>query len=91
MNDGAMLSAIGLFIDIIGAGLIFFFGVVPKYRADGSIGIDMRPGEKHPAQIKARRLGPLYAALSKVGITLLGFGFIIQLAGNSFVRGLCCG
>lgn len=78
-----MLSAIGLLLDIIGAGLIFFFGVIPKMYADGRQGVTWR----EPTELEAAK-GSRYARLSQLGIGLLIAGFVFQIAGNDYVQNM---
>lgn len=78
-----MLSAIGLLLDIIGAALIFFYGVMPKVRSDGLDEIVLR-GIDPLEKAKGQR----YERVSRLGIALLVVGFTCQLAGNDYVQSL---
>ena len=78
-----MLSAIGLLLDILGAALIFFYGVMPKVRSDG---YDTIVTEQRNLIEQAK--GERYERVSQLGIILLVVGFICQLAGNEYVQSL---
>lgn len=75
----AWLSAGGLILDIIGAVLIFFFGVRPKFAADGSSEVVVNGGAEEVAK------GRKYDLISKIGIVLLIIGFGMQLLGSKLV------
>ncbi|HBV00494.1 MAG TPA: hypothetical protein DEF21_21680 [Thalassospira lucentensis] len=78
-----MLSAIGLLLDIVGAALIFFYGVMPKVRSDGydSIVIEQK-------NLIEQAKGERHERISRLGIILLAVGFVCQLAGNKYVQSL---
>ncbi|RCK32284.1 hypothetical protein TH19_19515 [Thalassospira profundimaris] len=79
------LAAVGLTLDIIGAVLIFFFGVRPKISADGSNEVVISGSDKEVAK------GKKYDWFSKVGIFLLILGFGLQLLASKLVFGWISG
>lgn len=67
---------LGLILDILGAVLLFLFGLAPKISRDGTIFLSL--GESQSERSKAR----LYDRLATLGIILLFLGFTFQLLGN---------
>ena len=64
MNN--LLSIIGLSLDIIGVGILFFYGMPPKYNQGY---VEMIPSKEY--KIKDR--------ISKTGFLLIIAGFTLQL------------
>ena len=70
----SIVGSLGLFLDIIGAMLLFFFGLPPKIDRDGSINIiteQIDEGEKKKAE--------KYDLIGRSGLILLILGFALQL------------
>ncbi|MFV1850132.1 MAG: hypothetical protein ACMZ66_05430 [Thalassospira sp.] len=88
MSNGAMLSAIGLLMDIVGAVLIFFFGIAPKYSKEVGLALNLK--DDNPIKVDNNKGYARNKALSNTGILLLLAGFILQLFGNDWVRSLYC-
>ena len=70
------LGDVGLVIDLIGAVLLFFFGLAPLLSRDGSMSLSV--GNSDYLKRKARR----YEMLSRLGVSLVFIGFLLQLLGN---------
>ncbi len=72
-NYGALLSSIGLFLDIVGAILIFIYGLASSLSHAGAY-IANEPSEEEEI---AR-----YNMRSRIGLALLILGFTFQLISN---------
>ena len=81
-----MLSAIGLLLDIVGAILIFLFGIASPYSK--GMGLAVNLSEKHPKYKENKTGFALHQALSRAGIMLILFGFTLQLFDNKWVSDL---
>ena len=71
------LINLGLLLDIIGVVLLWCFGLPPDVRREGQSYI-LAEGEDQTEKRKAK----LYDCLSKLGLFLIIFGFIVQIVGN---------
>lgn len=69
-------SDLGLFADIVGAILLYFFGISPQLNRDGSVMLSA--GTSRTEKIKARR----YDLFARLGMGLVFFGFILQWIGD---------
>jgi hypothetical protein len=72
-----IVNSIGLVMDIIGATLLFFFGLPPDIRRDGKYFLVINSGNRDEIS-KAKK----YDAYSRGALYLLGGGFILQLVSN---------
>lgn len=72
-----ILSSIGLFLDASGAVMIFFFGIPDNIRKDGH-GYLLLLKVHEDIKKKAKK----YSFLSKIALTLIIIGFILQLIAN---------
>lgn len=74
--ENVTLNSIGLILDIIGASLLWYFGLPPNVAPKGKryliIGNDKNEKEK----------AEKYIFLAKIGFGFLIFGFLFQLADN---------
>ncbi len=77
MECASFINSLGLFLDIVGAALIFKYGLPEDIKRDGSM--DMSYEETDKNQIK---LGRIYDIRSAIGFTLLIVGFILQIISN---------
>ena len=80
--DPAAINSIGLFLDIVGVILLFFFGL-PNYVNPGGKDIDalteIASGARTP---EGEKRWKLHRWLSVVGLVLLIFGFALQIVSN---------
>ena len=77
MSTAEALASSGLVFDIIGARLIFKYGIPPRIDAQGHQHLIL---EQIDEDEKAK--AATYIKRSEVGIGLLILGFALQLAGN---------
>lgn len=70
------LGDIGLVVDLFGAVLLFFFGLAPLLSKDGSM--SLYAGNSDCLKRKANR----YETLSRLGVSLVFIGFLLQLLSN---------
>ncbi len=77
MLDSICVNSIGLVLDIIGAILLFFFGLPPKIDPEGKI--RLIASQRDEDEI---RRGKIYKIMSPTGIILIIIGFILQLVSN---------
>lgn len=71
------IGAIGLILDIMGAYLIFKYGLPEEVSRTGSIGLIL---EQEDEEEKAK--GKKYDKFSKIGFYLLILGFVFQLVSS---------
>jgi len=76
MELDIQLGDIGLVIDLFGAVLLFFFGLAPLLAKDGSM--TLSTGNSDYLKRKAKK----YEFLSRLGVSLVFVGFLLQLLGN---------
>jgi hypothetical protein len=78
-------NSIGLVCDIVGAGLLFFFGVPPMVNPSGRIFMtrEMRVVGTDPAAIRRAKR---YERLGRLGLILLIVGFALQFLSNCSPR-----
>lgn len=76
MEELFTMTSLGLFLDVVGAVLIFFFGVPTGLNKDGSVGWEVEDSKEQ--RIKAAK----YDCVARVGLVLLILGFILQLLGS---------
>ncbi len=74
------LGDIGLLADLLGATLLFFFGLAPLLSKDGAVALST--GTSAHLKRKAAK----YEMLSRIGLALIIAGFALQLAGNHYTR-----
>ncbi len=74
-----MISSIGLIFDVVGASLIFVYGIPDKIDREGHTHIITTDINKAEIE-KAKR----YDLCSRAGSFLLILGFLLQLSGNCF-------
>ena len=74
---GNVLSLIGLFIDIVGAVILFKFGLPSEVNKNG--GVPYVADEPDPEQVEKLKRYPRFA---KFGIVLLIAGFFFQFLGT---------
>ena len=77
MFSSVSLNSLGLVLDIIGAVILFFFGLAPKIDTEGTVYLVTE--QKDEDEIKR---GRIYKTMSSIGIILIIFGFIFQLISN---------
>lgn len=77
MNSFEIINNLGLFLDIIGAILIAFYGIPPKVDREGTVLLAVKKGKKEELK-KAKK----YDFISGLGFALLIFGFILQIISN---------
>jgi len=73
------VNSAGLFFDIIGASLIFYFGLSKRFKQTEEQGIYKQswgPSKKDLKSLKKYRI------LSNTGICFLLFGFVLQIISN---------
>ena len=73
MEPSTIINSIGLFIDIIGAGLVFFNSPEKTH-----INYAYKHSELEALNIKTQRI----RKLARSGFVLLAVGFLLQLASN---------
>lgn len=76
MEELFTITNLGLFFDIVGATLMFFFGVPSGLSKDGSVGWEAE--DSNEQRIKAAK----FDCVARIGLTLLILGFILQLIGS---------
>jgi hypothetical protein len=76
MEVTVTLNDIGLLLDLLGAGLLFFFGIAPNLSREGTMALSA--GESDFVKRRAR----LFDALGKLGLALIFVGFLGQLLSN---------
>ena len=69
-------SDLGLFADMVGAILLYLFGISPQLSRDGSVMLSA--GTSRTEKIKAQR----YELFARLGMILVFFGFILQWIGD---------
>ena len=72
-----MVNIIGLGLNIVGVIIIFFFGLPPGIDRDGYIRIVAEQIDE-----EEKKKAKIYDRLAMLAITLIGIGFILQLASN---------
>lgn len=75
--DSAVVSSIGLGLDIVGVLLLWRFGL-PEAVSRGGFGYIILEGHDEAEKAKAER----YDLWAHLGLALLIFGFLLQLASN---------
>jgi len=83
-----MLSAIGLLLDILGAVLIYSFAIVPKVSREVEMGSLTIPNVSDAEKVRIKARADRNDRLSFLGIFFLVAGFVFQLMGNEYVRGM---
>jgi len=78
MISSELLNSLGLVLDIIGAVILFFFGLTPKIDTEGTVYLIAE--QKDEDEIKR---GKFYKIMSSIGIGLIAVGFIFQLISNN--------
>lgn len=73
----ACMNTFGLILDILGVLLLFFFGLPPNVRRDGTGALVLE--QEDQAQ---KNLGVLYDFLSWLALVLIVFGFGLQIYSN---------
>lgn len=71
------IGAIGLILDIIGAYLIFKYGLPEEVSRTGSIGLILEQEDE-----EEKEKGKKYDTFSKIGFYLLILGFIFQFVSS---------
>lgn len=71
------MNTFGLILDILGVLLLFFFGLPPNVRRDGTGALVLE--QEDQAQ---KNLGVLYDFLSWLALVLIVFGFGLQIYSN---------
>jgi len=71
-----LLNDFGLFLDLLGAVFIFFFGIAPAINRSGAILLST--GESSSEKLKAQK----YDFLARLGVFSLVLGFILQIVSN---------
>ncbi len=76
--DARSMNSRGLFLDVIGAALIFKFGLPADIRRSGAsyLLLESSPDEKE------KQLAKKYDLWGRIGIGLLIIGFILQIISN---------
>jgi hypothetical protein len=77
MSSATIVSSLGLVADIIGAVLIFKYGIPPRIDPQGHQHLIL---EQIDEQEKAK--AAVFIKRSEVGVALLILGFALQLASN---------
>jgi hypothetical protein len=75
-NFPKVLASFGLFLDLLGAVIVFYFGVPEVINRSG--GIIVTFGHDKNAENRAKK----YERISRVGICFLITGFLIQIIAN---------
>ncbi len=68
------LGSIGLILDIVGAFLIYKYGLPEEVSRTGSVSLVLEQED-----IEEKEKGKRYDCLSKIGFSLLILGFVFQL------------
>ena len=71
------MDTVGLALSFAGAMLIFFFGLPPRVRESGARGLLLEGEDKEEIE-EGRR----YRNISRLGLSLLAIGFLLQLLGR---------
>jgi len=77
MSAQVILSSIGLVADIVGAILIFKYGIPPRIDPEGHQRLIL-----HQIDEKEKARAAVFIKRSQVGVALLILGFSLQLASN---------
>jgi len=73
-----VLNTIGLVLNMVGVGLLFFFGPPQPMLEEGiSLGVEGVLVEKHNAQV--RRVRTRHERLSRLALALIFLGFLLML------------
>lgn len=76
MDHANTVNSVGLVLDIIGVGLVFRYGIAADVSETGGNRL-VWPGG--PSKEDAIREYRHFKRMSRIGLGLLGFGFILQL------------
>ena len=90
------LTSIGLFLDIVGVGILFLYGP-PQPKLDTGIGLALEDGtpvgpngetvaELDQAVLRRRKR---FSIMSKLGLIFILFGFVLQLIDSVATQPLC--
>jgi len=70
------VNSLGLFLDIVGVVLLFFFGLPPGINAGGGSTIVTRATERQ------KRTARIYVCLSWAALAIIVSGFALQIVSN---------
>ena len=77
LSDSSLINSVGLVLDIIGAVLLWRYGLPESISRDGlEIVITSKVNENEKAKAKK------YDCWSKIGLSFLIAGFVLQLVSN---------
>jgi len=77
MSCSTIVNSIGLVIDIVGALILFRFGLAPKIDVEGHVHLILEQVDEGEIALAKR-----YKSSSSIGIILIGIGFLFQLISN---------
>jgi len=77
MNTSELFSTVGLLLDMIGVGLIFFFGISSVFELSGHQMIVTKEQNNLEVKKEAR-----FKRYSRIGLILIFLGFSFQIIGN---------
>lgn len=80
MNAADLVNSAGLLFDIVGAVLIWRFGLPPEVSRSGASYLVVNPDDSVMAATK--KMAARYDFLGRLGLALLIFGFFIQIVSN---------